>query len=81
VIERANVEQMKSGELLRLARTLKLPILDRKIARDSLVDRIMEEIESRSKRVISDNDLNSPAIHIESLIKRFGKKVAVWGLN
>jgi len=81
VIERANVEQMKSNELLRLARVLKLPILDRKIARNSLIDRIMEEIDLRNKRNIPQGSLNSPAIKIERLSKRFGKKVAVWGLN
>ncbi len=81
VIERANVEQMKSNELLRLARVLKLQILDRKIARDSLVERIMKEINLRNKRDVPEDVLNSPAIEIESLIKRFGKKVAVWGLN
>ena len=81
MIERANVEQMKSNELLRLARVLKLPILDRKIARDSLVERIMKEIDLRNKRDVPEATLNSPAIEIESLIKRFGKKVAVWGLN
>jgi ABC-2 type transport system ATP-binding protein len=81
VIERANVEQMKSKELLRLARVLKLPILDRKIARDSLVDMIMVEISLRKKRNIPEDELTSPAIKIESLTKRFGKKIAVWGLN
>ncbi|MGY5878704.1 MAG: ABC transporter ATP-binding protein, partial [Candidatus Thorarchaeota archaeon] len=74
-------EQMKSNELLRLARVLKLPILDRKIARDSLVEKIMEEIDLRNKRDIPEGGLNSPAIKIESLVKRFGKKIAVWGLN
>ncbi len=81
MIERANVEQMKSKELLRLARVLKLPILDRKIARDSLVDMIMVEISLRKKRNIPEDELTSPAIKIESLTKRFGKKIAVWGLN
>ncbi|TFG32709.1 ABC transporter ATP-binding protein [Candidatus Thorarchaeota archaeon] len=81
MIQRANVEQMKSSELLRLARVLKLPILDRKIARESLVDKIMVEIEARNKREFIEMKLNSPAIKIENLIKRFGKKVAVWGLN
>ncbi|TFH10461.1 MAG: ATP-binding cassette domain-containing protein [Candidatus Thorarchaeota archaeon] len=81
MIERANVEQMKSTELLRLARVLKLPILDRKIARDSLIEKIMEEINFRKKIDTPAAGLNTPAIKIESLIKRFGKKVAVWGIN
>ena len=81
VIERANVEQMKSNELLRLARVLKLSITDRKIPRDSLVDKIMAEIDVRNKRDFIEMKLHTPAIQIQSLIKRFGKKVAVWGLN
>jgi len=81
VIERANVEQMKSKELLRLARVLKLPILDRKIARNSLIDMIMEEINLHNKRNIPADGLASPAIKIKNLTKRFGKKVAVSGLN
>ena len=64
---------MKSSELLRLARVLKLPIMDRKIARESLVDKIMEEIQLRSKKAVSEGQLETPAINIESLIKRFGK--------
>lgn len=81
MIERANVEQMKSNELLRLARVLKLSITDRKIPRDSLVDKIMAEIDVRNKRDFIEMKLHTPAIQIQSLIKRFGKKVAVWGLN
>ena len=49
LIERANVEQMKSKELLRLAQALKLSILDRKILREELVDKIMKEIDLRKK--------------------------------
>ena len=81
MIERANVEQMKSSELLRLARVLKLPILDRKIARVSLIDMIMEEIDLRKKQTVPRDGLKSPAIRIEGLSKRFGKKVAVRDLN
>lgn len=81
LIERANVEQMKSKELLRLAQTLKLSILDRKILREELVDKIMKEIDFRNEADGPEFILHTPAINIESLIKRFGKKVAVWGLN
>lgn len=81
MIERANVEQLKSSELLRLARVLKLPILERKIVRQDLIDKIMVEIDLRNSKPDCDTKLKTPAIKIESLIKRFGKKVAVWGLN
>jgi len=81
VIERANVEQLKSKELLRLARVLKLPILERKIVRQDLIDKIMSEITHRNNTENLEMKLNTPAIKIESLIKRFWKKVAVWGLN
>lgn len=81
MIERANVEQLKSNELLRLARVLKLPIHERKIVRQDLIDKIMKEIDGKNKKKNLDLELNTPAIKIESLIKRFGKKVAVWGLN
>jgi ABC-2 type transport system ATP-binding protein len=81
VIERANVEQMKSDELLRLARSLKLPIVERKIGREVLVDKIMAEIDLRNNQNDADTKLHSPAIKIESLVKQFGKKVAVCGLN
>jgi len=72
---------MKNKELLRLARALKLPMLDRQIPRKALVDKIMEEIDLRNKVDEPELKLHSPAIKIESLIKRFGKKAAVWGLN
>ncbi|MHA1134887.1 MAG: ATP-binding cassette domain-containing protein [Candidatus Thorarchaeota archaeon] len=81
MIERANVEQLKSKELLRLARVLKLPILERKIVRQDLIDKIMSEITHRNNTENLEMKLNTPAIKIESLIKRFWKKVAVWGLN
>ena len=81
MIERANVEQMKSKELLRLARVLKVPILDRKITRDSLVDMIMKEVDLRNKHDITEEGLHSPAIKLGSLTKRFGKKIAVYELN
>ena len=41
----------------------------------------MNEIESRKKPVGPDLSLKIPAIKIENLSKRFGKKEAVWGLN
>ena len=81
MIERANVEQLKSKELLRLARVLKLPIVERKVVRQDLIDKIMTEIDLRNNQPDMNMSLNTPAIKIESLIKRFGKKVAVWGLN
>ncbi len=81
MIERANIEQLKNNELIRLARTLKLQIVERKVVRQDLIDRIMDEIESRRKTRDSDSSLKTPAIKIQSLCKRFGKKEAVWGLN
>ena len=81
MIERANVEPMKNKELLRLARVLKLPMLNRKIPRRVLIDKIMEEIDLRKKYDESELKLHTPAIKIERLIKRFGKKDAVWELD
>jgi len=81
LIDRANVEQLKSKELLRLARVLKVPIVERRVVRQDLIDKIMSEIDARNKKENLEMKLNTPAINIESLIKRFGKKVAVWGLN
>ena len=81
LIERANVEQLKNNELLRLARTLKLPIVERKVVRQDLIDRIMNEIESRKKVADSNSGLKYPAIKIVNLHKRYGRKEAVWGLN
>ena len=72
MIERANVEQLKSKELLRLAQVLKLSIQERKIVRQDLINKIMIEIDGRNKNKKQDMELTTPAIKIESLIKRKG---------
>jgi len=72
---------MKSEELLRLARILKIPLAKRAIKRSWLIDSIVEEFEQREPQPIPQRKLNSPAIHIEHLEKRFGSKVAVRDLE
>jgi ABC-2 type transport system ATP-binding protein len=81
VIERADVVRLKSDELLRLARVLKVPLSKRAIKRSWLVDAVMQEFEGREIGKSPAPELKSPAIQIEKLEKRFGSKVAVKDLE
>ncbi len=81
MIERTDVIRMKSEELLRLARILKIPLAKRAIKRSWLIDSIMEEFEHREPVTAPQRKLSSPAINIEHLEKRFGSKVAVRDLE
>ncbi|TFG34772.1 ATP-binding cassette domain-containing protein [Candidatus Thorarchaeota archaeon] len=81
MIERANVELMKNNELFRLARVLRIPIEHREIRRSQLIDEIMNAVEELKDSIPTDNELHTPAIKIKNLIKHFGKKFAVFGLN
>jgi ABC-2 type transport system ATP-binding protein len=81
VIEREDILRMKSDELLRLARVLKIPLAKRAIRRSWLVDEIVLEFERRQQNKISEPKLHSPAIQIEHLEKRFGSKAAVRNLD
>ncbi|MFW9957451.1 MAG: ATP-binding cassette domain-containing protein [Candidatus Odinarchaeota archaeon] len=76
-IEREDITRMKSNELLRLARVLKIPLETRAIKRSWLIDEIVVEFERREPEMIPTPKLHSPAIQIEHLEKRFGSKVAV----
>lgn len=81
MIERANVERMKNDELLRLARVLKVPIDQREIRRSQLIDDIMKAVELHKESQPSGEELQTPAIHIDGLVKKYGHKIAVFGLN
>ena len=81
MIERGDIIRMKSDELLRLARVLKIPLAKRAIRRSWLVDEIMHEFERRQPEKAPPRALHSPAIQIEHLEKRFGSKVAVRDLE
>jgi len=78
---RASLERMPGDELLRLARVLKIPIVKRNIKRSWLVEEVMKELEKRNERKISPIRLVTPAISLDNVTKRFGKKVAVRKLN
>ncbi len=81
MIERANVERMTNDELLKLARVLKIPIEHREIRRSALIDEIMNVVESLKEPSMPEDTLQTPAIHIENLVKYYGKKAAVTGLH
>lgn len=81
MIERANVERMKNNELLRLARVLKIPIEQREIRRSELIDQIMKVIDQVKEIEPAQIELHTPAIQIKKLIKYYGTKIAVTGLN
>ncbi|MFW9807687.1 MAG: ATP-binding cassette domain-containing protein [Candidatus Thorarchaeota archaeon] len=76
---RTDIERMPGEELLRLARVLKVPIVKRTIKRSWLVDRVWRELEKRDAK--EPLPLESPAIELNDVTKKFGKKVAVRRLN
>ena len=76
---RADIERMPGNELLRLARVLKVQIVERTIKRSWLVDKVLKELEKRDAKIPI--ALESPAIQISSVTKNFGKKTAVRKLN
>jgi ABC-2 type transport system ATP-binding protein len=81
VFDRGDIVRLKSDELLRLARVLKIPLAKRAIKRSWLVDQIVLEFEHRQPEKAPEPKLHSPAIQIEHLEKKFGSKVAVRDLN
>jgi ABC-2 type transport system ATP-binding protein len=81
VIERGDVIRLKSDELLRLARVLKIPLAKRAIKRSWLIDQVILEFERRQPEKTPELKLHSPAIQISHLEKRFGSKVAVRDLE
>ncbi len=78
---KTNLERMPGDELLRLARVLKVPIVKRTIKRSWLIDEVMKELEKRERKDKLPYRLKSPAILLEDVTKRFGKKTAVRRLN
>ncbi len=76
------VWQMTGKELVNLAQTLGIPLTSRKYERNVLISKIMEElvpiVEEYSKKK---EELHTPAIKISDLVKKFGKTLAVEGLN
>ena len=80
-VERSDVMRMKSDELLRLARVLKIPLAKRAVRRSWLIDEIVLEFERQEPEKVPIPKLHTPAIQIEHLEKRFGSKVAVRDLE
>ena len=78
---RADIDRMTGDELLRLARVLKVPIVKRTIKRSWLVDEVLKELEKRDESAAPLFKLKSPAISLEEVTKKFGKKVAVRKLD
>jgi ABC-2 type transport system ATP-binding protein len=81
VIERADISRLKSDELLRLAKTIKIPLSTRAIKRSWLIDAIIDEFESSGLGNSPYPPLKAPAIKMEKLEKRFGSKIAVKDLE
>lgn len=81
MIQRSDIERMPGDELLRLARVLKVAISRRVVKRAWLVEEIMEELKRRDFCEDPQIRLHSPAIDINGLTKKFGKKVAVKNLD
>ena len=77
------VERMDSDELIRLARQLDVSLTERKMKRDLLVETIQGELEEHYREGIpwKKTRLSDLAIQISGLTKKFGKTVAVRGLN
>jgi ABC-type multidrug transport system ATPase subunit len=81
VTVRTDVERMRGEELIRLARVLNIPILKRTIKRNWLIDELMKELEKRDELSVPPASLESPAIILKGVSKRFGKKTAVRSLD
>ena len=78
---RTDVERMRGEELIRLARVLNIPIFKRTIKRSWLIDELMKELEKRDELSVPPVKLESPAIILKEVSKRFGKKTAVRSLD
>lgn len=72
---------MRGEELIRLARVLNIPIFKRTIKRSWLIDELMKELEKRDELSVPPVILESPAIILKKVSKRFGKKTAVRSLD
>lgn len=81
-IERKILENMTGDELLRLARSLKIPLIQRTVRRSVLIESIWNRIEERLESYKPEQvKLNSPALKLTGIRKEFGSKVAVRKLN
>jgi ABC-type multidrug transport system ATPase subunit len=81
LVKRDDVERMPGDELVRLARVLHVPIPTRVIKREWLVEEIMEQMDQRDLCNPPEMKLSSPAIKIDALSKKYGKKTAVKNLD
>jgi ABC-2 type transport system ATP-binding protein len=81
MFKRADIQRMPGDELLRLARVLKVPIVNRTIKRGWLIDEVLKELEKRDDDSAPPITLESPAIVLSQVTKRFGKKTAVRRLD
>ncbi|MHA2027537.1 MAG: ATP-binding cassette domain-containing protein [Candidatus Thorarchaeota archaeon] len=77
----ADIERMPGDELLRLARVLKVPIVNRTIKRSWLISEVLKELKNRDMDAKPPITLGSPAILLEDVTKNFGKTTAVRRLN
>jgi ABC-type multidrug transport system ATPase subunit len=78
-ITRQKLERMSGGDLLRLARVLKIPIWERRVTKNWLIDGILSEFEDRGrlKELPLPPKLYDPAIEITHMTKKFGNTIAV----
>jgi ABC-2 type transport system ATP-binding protein len=81
VTTRSDIERLHGEELIRLARVLNIPIFKRLIKRSWLIDELVKELENRNEGSVPPVCLESPAIVLNWVTKRFGKKTAVHQLN
>lgn len=78
-ITRQKLERMSGRDLLQLARVLKIPIWERRVTKNWLVDGILSEFEDREKltEITTPSILHNPAIEISNMTKKFGDTIAV----
>jgi ABC-2 type transport system ATP-binding protein len=81
VTTRSDIERLHGEELIRLARVLNIPIFKRLIKRSWLIDELVKELENRNEGSVTPVCLESPAIVLGWVTKRFGRKTAVHNLN
>ncbi|MBD3405317.1 MAG: ATP-binding cassette domain-containing protein [Candidatus Lokiarchaeota archaeon] len=81
-VQRTILENMKNAELLRLAQSMKIPLVSRTITRTVLIDSIWAKLEEHLEEKESESvSLCSPALKLKNIRKEFGKKVAVKNLD
>ncbi len=82
-VYKKSVRRMTGEELVKLAVALKLPLTKHRMETGTLRELVESELDRLSKKEQKGTRqaLNNPAIGISGLVKRYGKKVAVNGLN